>query len=104
MIAYRTSIHKTTKATPFSLVFGQEVQLPINIMFGKPLGVTTPVLQSMPGLWSNGWYQPMSISESTWELNRGRGKMYKEGDSVWLYCPAVPQGHSNKLKCLIKEM
>ncbi|KAL5491461.1 hypothetical protein EMCRGX_G016750 [Ephydatia muelleri] len=36
--AYRTSIHETTKATPFSLMF---VQLPIDIMIGKPLGVTT---------------------------------------------------------------
>eukprot|EP00731_Ephydatia_muelleri_P029956 Em0021g479a len=34
MMAYRTSIHETTKATPFSLMFGREVQLPIDIMFG----------------------------------------------------------------------
>eukprot|EP00731_Ephydatia_muelleri_P037077 Em0391g6a len=41
MMAYRTSIHETTKATPFSLMFGREVQLPIDIMFGKPLSVPT---------------------------------------------------------------
>ena len=36
MMAYHASVHETTKATPFSLIFGREVQLPIDVMFGKP--------------------------------------------------------------------
>ena len=32
MFAYRTSVHEATKHTPFSLMFGREVQLPIDVM------------------------------------------------------------------------
>ena len=38
MFAYRTSVHEATKHTPFSLMFGREVQLPIDVMFGLPTG------------------------------------------------------------------
>ena len=31
MLAYRTSIHETTKATPFSLMFGREARLPVDV-------------------------------------------------------------------------
>ena len=42
MLAYRTSIHEATKHTPFSLMFGREVQLPIDVMYGLPSGTEQP--------------------------------------------------------------
>ena len=36
MLAYRTSCHKTTGATPLSLVYGQEAKLPEDILFNLP--------------------------------------------------------------------
>jgi len=36
MLAYRTSCHKTTGATPFSLVYGREAKLPEDILFNLP--------------------------------------------------------------------
>ena len=36
MFAYRTSCHKTTGATPFRLVYGQEAKLPEDILFNLP--------------------------------------------------------------------
>ena len=36
MYAYRTSIQDTTGATPFSLMFGREARLPIDLMFPPP--------------------------------------------------------------------
>eukprot|EP00731_Ephydatia_muelleri_P031379 Em0022g893a len=42
MLAYRTSVHEATKHTPFSLMFGREVQLPIDVMFGLPTGSGQP--------------------------------------------------------------
>ena len=33
---YNTTIHSTTQATPFSLVFGQECQYPIDLFYPKP--------------------------------------------------------------------
>ena len=33
---YNTTIHRTTGATPFSLVHGQECQYPIDLLYAKP--------------------------------------------------------------------
>ena len=33
---YNTTVHMTTQATPFSLVFGQECQYPIDLFYPKP--------------------------------------------------------------------
>ena len=43
MLAYRTSIHEATKHTPFSFMFGREVQLPFDVMYGLPAGTEQPV-------------------------------------------------------------
>ena len=42
MLAYRSSVQETTGATPFSLMFGREVHLPVDIMFGTPPGYSQP--------------------------------------------------------------
>ena len=36
MMAYRSSVHETTKFTPFQMMFGRQFRLPIDIMFGTP--------------------------------------------------------------------
>ena len=36
IMAYRATIHESTKCTPNSLMFGQEVRLPVDIMLGDP--------------------------------------------------------------------
>lgn len=43
MLAYQTSVDEATKHTPFSLIFGREVQLPIDVMYGLPAGTGQPV-------------------------------------------------------------
>ena len=35
MMAYRSSIHASTQYTPFCLLFGHEMRLPIDVMFGR---------------------------------------------------------------------
>ena len=41
-LAYNTSVHPTTGDTPFFLMFGQQVQMPIDLVYGKsPSDVNT---------------------------------------------------------------
>ena len=35
---YNTTVHRTTGATPYSIVFGKEAQYPINFFVSKPPG------------------------------------------------------------------
>ena len=36
MMAYRSSIHESTGQSPAKLMFGRELRLPVNVMFGRP--------------------------------------------------------------------
>ena len=39
---YNTTVHRTTQSTPFSLVFGQECQYPVDLLFPRPFDVVVP--------------------------------------------------------------
>ena len=34
MMAYRSSVHTSTEHTPFELVFGREMRIPLDVMMG----------------------------------------------------------------------
>ena len=36
MMSYRSAVHESTKQTPAKLMFGREVNLPLDLLFGKP--------------------------------------------------------------------
>ena len=36
MLAYHSTVHESTGCTPNQMVFGREVTLPVNLMFGSP--------------------------------------------------------------------
>ena len=36
MLAYRSSVHETTNVTPNEMMFGRQVTLPIELIYGKP--------------------------------------------------------------------
>ena len=109
MMAYRTSVHKTTHMSPFILVFGREVRLPVDIMFGNP-PPELPKCSSMYALQlrntlESAYHKVQAYlrvesrrqKEGYDRRVKGVGPSYKEGDFVWLHCPAVPRGKSRKL-------
>eukprot|EP00731_Ephydatia_muelleri_P008911 Em0004g1249a len=108
MLAYRTSVHEATKHTPFSLMFGREVQLPIDVMFGLPTGsgqpTNVPVYVKELRKWLSEAYervrQHLSAEQKRHKLlydTKVAGNPFVKGDKVWLHNAAVPRGYSKKL-------
>jgi len=109
MLAYRTSVQETTGASPFSLMFGREARLPIDVMFGLPTGqIPTSPNQYALTLRHNleNIYHKvrtrMGLKQSRQkELydQKTKGAPFKTDDLVWLFCPAVPRGKPRKFHC-----
>ena len=107
MLAYRTSVHATTGETPFMLMFGREVSLPIDIMYGTPTSKLPPsssqYAQTLCNRLETAYYQArthtklMQRQQKEVYDQRLEGSPYQVGDLVWLHCPAVPRGRSHKL-------
>ena len=105
MMAYRTSHHETTGATPFSLVYGREAKLPEDILFNLP---------SVEETNSHGYAEALkeriqhayqrirdhsAIEQMKQKANYDRftqENAFETGSLVWLHCPAVPRGKSPK--------
>ena len=108
MLAYRTSIHEATKHTPFSLMFGQEVQLPIDVMYGLPSGTeqpaNVPLIVKDLRKWMSEAYERVRNHLSSEQRRHKQlydvkvaGKPFTRGSNVWLNNPVVPRGQSKKL-------
>ena len=107
MMAYRTSIQESTRTTPFSLMFGREARLPIDLMFGPPPDevVTSPneYALDLRSRLEKAYHKVRShlgLSQQRQKLLYDRrvvGAPYEENDLVWLHCPAVPGERSRKL-------
>ncbi len=108
MLAYRTSIQETTGATPYSVMFGREARLPIDLMFPsseqRPVSKNQYVRQlkdqlqkTYQAVRKHGFVQQQRQKEA-YDC-RSNGNAYQVGDLVWLHSPAVPRGRSRKFHC-----
>ena len=105
MMAYRSSVQETTGYTPFMLMFGREMRVPVDVMFGLPPSATPNRDDFVEGIrfTLNNVYDRVrdnigSAQKRQKELydRRSHGTAYKEGDRVWLYVPAIPKGSCPK--------
>ncbi len=106
MLAYRSSIQESTKVTPFSLMFGREVCLPIDVMYGTPCeqsSSTSEFSQSLRSRLDKSYSrvrEHMKIAQQRQKTlydHRKQGAPYNVGDRVWLHVSVVPRGASRKL-------
>ena len=108
-LAYNSSEHPTTGETPFFLMFGRQVRMPIDIMYGSP-NTTQPssVPQYVVTLRDDleeaykrvriRMQQKLHRQKELYD-QRAHGDPYKLGDLVWLHDPVVPRGQSKKFHC-----
>ena len=113
LFAYRTSLHETTKFTPFFLNFGRSPSLPVDIMLGRKPQEEDP--QDMPQYvqqLQQSLRNAFTLVRHHLDLSHRRSKEHQYGgtahaaedlrigDRVWLFVPAVKTGRTKKLASL----
>ena len=104
LLAYRTSVHETTSATPFELMFGRSARVPEDVMYSLPVSGSTPTRYAaqLRRRLSYAYDRVRAFSKRQQDRQkdtydqRVRGEPYAIGDRVMLHEPAVPRGRSRK--------
>ena len=93
---YNTTVHRTTRATPFALVYGQECQYPIDLFYPRPHDELMDRTDFVDDL-DRKFHEAHSAARSHLGVNQERqkdryhkkvyGRNYAEGEKVWLMSP-----------------
>ena len=106
LLAYRTSVHRTTKHTPYYLMHGRECILPIDLIFARPpqdYEMTTDFGKEMTERLDAAFKfvreNQKKVIRRQVALAEGNSKdiALKAGDLVWYYSPRQTIGQSKKL-------
>ena len=104
LMSYRSAVQSSTGHTPYFMLFGREMRLPLDIMY-RP-----PEIEHTRSEYPN---EVRKVLEHAYERardrlhmaherqkdyydRRGHGSRFKVGDSVWLYSPVVGKGVAPK--------
>ena len=107
LLAYRTSVHATTRLTPFFLQHGREAMLPIDLIFPRPpqeYSVATEYGQEMAERLDRAFAYVRDRQDKvikrqvSMASEQFKDKPLKEGELVWYYSPQQQPGKSRKLR------
>ena len=107
LLAYRTSVHATTRMTPFFLMHGREAVLPIDLIFPRPpqeYEVATVYGQEMTERLDRAFafvrdqQEKIIKRQVSMATEQFKDKPLKEGELVWYYSPQQQTGKSRKLR------
>ena len=108
LFAYRTTIHAVTQCTPFELVHGRMARLPYDVMLRdfQEMGLRVKPREYLRRMLVSIGENRERIRQLTktarekadeYDSKKHKPRTYVEGQQVWLYHPAVPQGIAPKL-------
>ncbi|KAF8782265.1 Retrovirus-related Pol polyprotein like [Argiope bruennichi] len=107
LLAYRSAVHETTGFTPSQMLFGRELRLPCDLLFGRPPDVPSSpeeyVHELQERLESVHEFACNRIDIATEKMKtrydtRATGHEIHEGDKVWFWNPIRRKGLSPKLQ------
>ena len=107
MMAYRTSVHESTGYTPHFLVYGQEVCLPIDLMYPNPSDQPPNDIHEFVSARQVRFQKVYDSARTSLNFNQRRriaiynrkvhGPTYQVNQKVLLHNPVVPVGKSPKI-------
>jgi hypothetical protein len=107
ILAYRASTHDITGFAQTSLLFGKELRLPSDLLFGTPPDKERPTIEHAANLVDylrnihNYARQHLRLASNRMKTRYDKLANcagYQEGDRVWLYHPTRTKGKSPKLQ------
>ena len=105
MMAYRSSVHSSTQYTPHFLLFGHEVHLPVDVMYGREPHQPEAASEYVRNLRSTldevherarEHLRTAQRRQKDYYDRRVAGKEIKVGDHVYLHVPAIKTGQTKK--------
>ncbi|VDI56284.1 Hypothetical predicted protein [Mytilus galloprovincialis] len=112
-MAYRSSVHESTKFSPCKMMLGREIELPIDLIYGPHpqheefIDETQVVNEHMIQITQNMWKVHEKARRNMVNASENQKKQYdiksyqhsyKKGNVVWLYTPTRVKNISPKLQ------
>ncbi|XP_055865165.1 uncharacterized protein LOC129922553 [Biomphalaria glabrata] len=107
LLSYRSSIHCTTTYSPAKMLFGRELRLPSDLLFGLPRDTPATATEYVTDL-RRRLEETHSLARRTMKNSsdlmktrydkRANASGFQENDLVWLYTPRRRKGRSLKLQ------
>ena len=109
MMAYRSSVHESTGYSPNMLMLGREVEMPIDVLIGRPkdeaeVDVAEYVMQLQKDFEQAHQSARHNNRKATLRQkknydHRTQSKTFQQGDAVWLYDASRKKGVCPKFQC-----
>ena len=105
MMAFRSSVHSSTEYTPFELMFGREMRIPLDVMMGRAEVDERNYAEFVSDLQSSLETAYRDVRESLRAAQRRQKDCYvkglkhmvfQTGDLVLRYTPQMKRGEANK--------
>ncbi|GFX34452.1 retrovirus-related Pol polyprotein from transposon 412 [Trichonephila clavipes] len=107
LLAYRSAVHETTGYSPSQMLFGQDLRLPCDLLFGRPPDTPSSPEEYVQNLQAR-FEDVHNLARERINLRtekmktrydtKATGHQFKEGDKVWFYNPTRRKGLSPKLQ------